>query len=390
MKVAIVASHVIQYQAPFFRLLAQEPGLVLRVVYCSPRGAQRYHDVEMCTTLRWDLDLLSGYDHLFLRNCGWGNRYWRLVNPGIVPTLLRGGYDAVIFFVGWGTVSSILGMAACWRAGIPFFLFSDSSFVPASDSLPSRLRDRAMRWLCRRATGFLVSGELNARYYEHYGADPTRFFRVPWAIDNERFETASRFAPGERDAMRTRFGVAPDQTAVIFSGKLIPRKGPLTLLEAISKMAHRDRVAVVFLGQGELRGALEEYATTHGVQVHFSGFVNQADLPKHYAAADVFVLPSFDDPRATVINEAMACGLPIVVSDRCGPVGDIARDGDNALVFHAGDTDALAAALDLLARDAGLRRQMGARSREVISGWDYRRGVEGVREAFAKSFSPPP
>jgi glycosyltransferase involved in cell wall biosynthesis len=383
-RLAIVASHVIQYQAPFFRLLAQETGLDLRVLYCSRRGDEPYHDADMRTTLRWDLDLLTGYRHVFLRNFGWGNSYWRLLNPGIMTTLPRGGYDAVIFFVGWGTVSSILGMATCWLAGIPFFLFSDSSFLPATDSLPSRLRERALRGLCRRACAFLISGALNARYYEHYGADPLRFFPLPWAIDNERFETASRFAPGEREAMRTRFGVAPHQTAIAFAGKLIPRKGPMMLLEAVHRMVHRDRVVVVFLGQGELRDPLEEYARSHGVQVHFPGFVNQADLPKHYAAADIFVLPSFDDPRATVINEAMACGLPVVVSDRCGPIGDIARDGDNAFVFHAGDTDALAAALDRLTVDPALRLQMSARSREIISRWDYQRGVEGVREALAK------
>jgi glycosyltransferase involved in cell wall biosynthesis len=80
----------------------------------------------------------------------------------------------------------------------------------------------------------------------------------------------------------------------------------------------------------------------------------------------------------------MACGLPVVVSDRCGPIGDIARDGDNALVFHAGDVKALAAHLDRLAEQPALRDRMGARSREIISGWDYQRGVEGVKEALGK------
>lgn len=388
-RVAIVASHVIQYQAPFFRLLAHEPDMDLTVFYCSRRGAEPYHDVDMGTTLRWDLDLLSGYRHVFLRNFGRGNSYWRLMNPAIVPALRRGGYDAVVLFVGWGTVTSLLGMAACRLAGIPFFMHSDSSFPPPVDGIGRRLRARALRTMFGQAAGFLISGELNGRYYQHYGADPARFSLLPWAIDNERFETASRFATGEREAMRTRLGIEPDQMAVVFSGKLIAGKGPMTLLQAVERMAHRDRVALVFLGEGELRGSLESYARDHGVQARFPGFVNQSELPKHYAMGEVFVLPSFGDARATVINEAMACGLPVVLTDRCGPIGDIARDSDNAFVFPAGDDEALAAILDRLAGQPDLRQRMARRSREIISQWDYRRGVEGLKAALLKCLPAP-
>ena len=107
--------------------------------------------------------------------------------------------------------------------------------------------------------------------------------------------------------------------------------------------------------------------------------MNQSEIPKHYAMADAFVLPSLDDPRGTVINEAMACGLPVMVTDRCGPAGDIVRHGDNGFVFTPGDVDALAADLDLLATDDSLRRRMSERSREIIADWNYARGVEGVK-----------
>ena len=103
--VALIASHVIQYQAPFFRLLAAEPELDLEVIFCSTDGAEVYRDAEMQTTFRWDLDLLGGYRHRFLRNFGFGEGYTRLINPGIVPALLFRRYDAAIFFLGWGTIS---------------------------------------------------------------------------------------------------------------------------------------------------------------------------------------------------------------------------------------------------------------------------------------------
>lgn len=381
-RVALLASHVIQYQDPFFRLLAAEPEIDLTVLFCSRAGADVYHDKDMGTTLRWDLEMLHGYEHRFLRNLGGGDGYKRLVNPGIIPAILFGRYDAVIFFLGWGTITSLLALAACRMSGTPVFMFGDSSFPPPEDTTPRRIRAGLLRTLLGMVDAYLVSGVLNADYYRHYGADPRRFFLVPWAIDNERFAEASRFAPGEREAMRARFGIRPDHVALVFSAKFIPRKDPMTLLRAITRMHHRQKMAVVFLGNGELREEMETYARNNDIHAVFPGFVNQRDLPKHYAMADVFVLPSLAEPRGSVVNEAMACGLPIVGSDALGAIGDIILDGDNAFVFPTGDADALARRLDQLAGDEALRERMAARSREIIGTWTYARGVTGVYEAL--------
>jgi 2-deoxystreptamine N-acetyl-D-glucosaminyltransferase/2-deoxystreptamine glucosyltransferase len=94
------------------------------------------------------------------------------------------------------------------------------------------------------------------------------------------------------------------------------------------------------------------------------------------------VLASTYEPRGTVVNEAMACGLPLIVTDVYGAVGDIARAGENTLIFPPGDVDALAAHLDRLVEDPELRARIARRSREIIGGWNYERGVEGVRAAL--------
>jgi glycosyltransferase involved in cell wall biosynthesis len=335
----------------------------------------------MQTTLRWDVDLLSGYDHVFLRNLGHGDGYSRLINPGIVPALLRGRYDAVIFYLGWGTVTSLIGIVTCRLAGLPFLLWSDSCLPPPEDTIGRRIRAAFLRRLFRWAHGFLVCGRLNEDHYRHYGADPLRFFPVPFAVDNQRFEAGSRFATGEREALRAGLRIEAGQVAVVFSAKLLPRKDPMTLLAAVGRMRNRARVVVVFLGDGVLRPALESYARSEGIEARFPGFLNQSDLPKYYAMGDVFVLPSVFEPRGAVVHEAMACGLPVVVSDRCGASGDIVHPGENGFVFPAGDAGALAGHLDVLAEDLELRRRMGARSREIVADWNFAHGVNGVKEA---------
>jgi glycosyltransferase involved in cell wall biosynthesis len=380
-RLAIVASHVIQYQDPLFRLLAAEADIDLTVLYCSRHGLESFRDADMATTLSWDIDLL-GYPHRFLWNASRDlNRgFWRLVNPGIVAALARGHYDAVIFMTGWGSFTAIAGMLTCRLFRIPFYVYGDSSFPPPEDSFRRRARAALLRMLFAMTTGFMTSGVLNADYYQHYGADPKRFFLLPWAVDNARFARESVLDGGEGDALRARYGIAPGSVVFLFSAKLVERKDPFALLTAYEAMRHRDQAAIVFMGDGTLREPLERYASEHELTgVHFTGFVNQAAIPKHYAMADVFVLPSIVEPRGAVINEAMACGLPVIVTDRCGSIGDIVLDGDNAFVYPAGDANALAALMDRMTADAALRARMGRRSREIVASWDFARGVQGVR-----------
>ena len=381
-RVALVGSHVIQYQAPFFRLLAADPDIDLTVLYCSRAGSEVYRDEEMQTELRWDVPLLGGYRARFPRNFGRGSSYGRLANPGIVPAILFGPFDAVILFLGWGTITSLLAVAACRARGLPFFLYGDSSFPPEERNARDHLRAGFLRAVFRLATGFLVSGKLNADYYAHYGADRSRFFLVPWAVDNERFESGSRLHPDDRRALRRTTGADDDDVLFVFSAKLLPRKDPMTLLRAAARMRHRARAVLLFLGHGELLDQLDAFAREHALRTHFAGFVNQAELPRWYGAADVFVLPSTYEPRGAVVNEAMASGLPVVVTDRCGSIGDLVLDQENALVYRAGDADALATAMDALVEDPAGRAAMASRSREIVAAWDFRRGVEGVRAAL--------
>ena len=391
-RLAIVASHVIQYQAPLFRRLAASGEVELTVFYCEAAGGEIYHDRDMKTTLAWDIPLLHGYHHQTTRNYSpLGSLHgWGLINIGLPWRLIQGHFDAVVF-MGWGAVSYWLGFAACVSRRIPFFLYGDSNEIPPADSLRRRVRDRVLRALFSRAAGFLVSGRYNADYYRHYGAEENRFFFVPWAIDNDRFESESRLTSAERLELRNAYDIAPDAIVFVFSGKLLPRKGPIDLLNAFADMPSRDRAVLLFVGDGVERHRIEEFCRVRALKnIRITGFLNQSILPKIYGMSDVFVLPSYFDPRATVVNEAMAAGLACIVSDRTGPSGDIVKDGENGFVILAGDTAALASRLNRFVEQPSLARSMGERSREIIKRWSYREDVDGMVAAarFASSLSP--
>lgn len=387
-RVAIFASHVIQYQDPLFRRLAAHPEIDLTVLFGSRSGAERFVDRDMGVELTWDLDaMLTGYRHRFLRNIspvGLHGRVFRLVNPGIVPLLWRERFDAFIPVAGWGVATTLLACLTCIARGTPFFLYGDASFIPKANSLRARVRDRFVRWLFSKAAGFMVLGTMNADYYRHYGADDDRLFFMPYAIDNERFARDSRISDHERQTIRARFGASADLTLILFSGKLMGLKNPSHLLDALERMSSRERAGIVYIGDGPLRTALEEDVHRRGLtNVFFTGFVNQKEIPKVMGAADIFVLPSSRDQRGTVVNEAMACGLPPVITDGVGIYGegDLVRHEDNGFVYPVGDVERLAAILDRLVLDASLRRRMGERSREIIATWDFEADVRGVLDA---------
>jgi glycosyltransferase involved in cell wall biosynthesis len=383
-RVAFQTSHVIQYQAPMFRYLAAHPDIDLTVLFGSRAGAETYLDVELGVELKWDIDLLSGYPHRFLKSYRLGSGPFQQVTPGLFSGIRQGDFDAVIVS-GWGTAASWITIAACQASGTPFFLYGDNSFIPDESSVRSRLRSVLLRRIVRSAAGALSMGTMNAAYYRHYGMHDQRIFHFPYAVENERFFRDSQMTGRERNELRARYGIDTDRVVIIFPGKLIDRKNPLHVLEAVTHMGHREKVAVAYLGDGAEQKRLEQFSSeNHLDAVHFLGFVNQAEIPRTYAMADIMVLPSSFDPRGTVTNEAMASGLPVVVSDMVGVYGegDIVRDGQNGFVYPVGDNMQFAKLLDRLTASTELRERMGRRSREIISTWNFQADAEGLLNAL--------
>ena len=149
---------------------------------------------------------------------------------------------------------------------------------------------------------------------------------------------------------------------------MVPWKRPADLLQAAAGI---DGLYVIYAGDGILRAHVEREAQELGIdrRVRFLGFVNQQGLPAIYAASDVLVLPSEHEAFGLVVNEAFACGCPAIVSDACGCVGDLVRDGETGFVVPVGDVAALAGRLEVLVTQPERRRAMGDRARARIAEW---------------------
>ena len=178
-------------------------------------------------------------------------------------------------------------------------------------------------------------GRLNDEFYRQQHA--RRVIFAPNSVDNERF--AGRPQIGRSDLL-ARWGLKDNAPVIMFCGKLIPRKRPLDLVEALEILPHE--YVVLFVGDGVLANRVR--AAIKPGQGAVTGFINQAELPSYYHAADILVLPSEVETWGLVINEGMAAGTLPVVSDRVGAAPDLV-DGIGQ-VYPCGNIAGLAAGLD--------------------------------------------
>jgi glycosyltransferase involved in cell wall biosynthesis len=208
---------------------------------------------------------------------------------------------------------------------------------------------------------------------------------MPYTVDNDRFANESRLSDEQRMKVRAGLGVADNDPIVLYAAKLQARKHPDDLLRAAACLRDRGiRFHVVMVGSGEMATELVNQATRLRLEnVHFHGFANQRVLPQIYGAADVFVLPSENEPWGLAVNEAMCAGLPIVASAEIGCAADLIRSGVNGQTFSARDVEGLASALQpiLTSREIGWR--MGQASRKIISRWSYAECATGLRTALS-------
>jgi glycosyltransferase involved in cell wall biosynthesis len=349
MRLAIVASHPIQYQAPLFRNLTKR--IDLMVYYAQNVTPEEQSRAGFSVGFEWDVDLLSGYPYRFLKNVS--------VTPGIcfkgadtpeIGALLREGKYNAVLVLGWYLKSFVQAILSCKRQGVPVLVRGDNHLQEAR-SEARRVAKRILYPLPLRAfDAALYVGERSREYFRHYLYPDRRLFFAPHGIDEGAFCRSKSGSAAQE--IRRKLGVAENELVLMFAGKLIKRKRVEDLLLA-SKICEGMGIAthVVIAGSGPLEGELRRAASELGIRAHFIGFQNQSRIPAIYAASNVLVLPSDDESWGLVANEALASGTPVVLSSAVGAAPDLAGNGRAGRVFRVGDCRHLAEmVIDVLKR----------------------------------------
>lgn len=374
LRVAIVDQIPTPYRLPLYREMHSQPGYDLHVLFCGVSEAfQGWSSLEFGfphTTLR---------GHRFVNQRRSGENYF--FNPGL-PMALRKLRPDVVVVSGWASPTSLEAVASAKLMRRPYIVVSESHSERVR-SLPARLARRLIfKPVVRGAAAHLATGSRARRYFIELGAPEDTVFIRPNACDVDAIAQASKQALNSGAAGQLRQGLAHGLPLVLFVGRLVAAKGVDVLLLALAELERSGTpLACAIAGDGPERKALERQAAALGLSaVTFVDEVAPAELPTFYAAADVFCLPSFEEPWGVVVNEAMSAGLRVVTSEAVGATPDLVYPGENGARFVPGDASDLARALrQTLALDRSVAE---ARSRQIVRDWDYDRALDGFRSAL--------
>jgi glycosyltransferase involved in cell wall biosynthesis len=365
---AILSTHPIQYQVPLWQALAKDGRIPFEVWYLSDHGTRESFDTQFKKSFAWDLDMLSGYPSRFIKvNKNHDVARFsqlRLAEP--LGGLMREKNVKALWIQGWQVAAYWQAVWQASAAGVPVWLRGESNDLAQATLWKEPIKRLALGQLFRRVKQFLFIGSANRRFYENYGVRPEQLHAAPYCVDNERFAKAADELRSQRQEIRRGWKIPEDAFCILFAGKFISKKRPMDVVKAATnlKQISPKKIHLLFAGSGELgdqvRSACrviydaEKEATAPQNVLHddglppasFVGFLNQSEIPKAYAAADCIVLPSdAGETWGLVINEAMASGLPCVVSQMCGCGEDLVEPIDPKLRFELGDIDGIVASL---------------------------------------------
>jgi len=382
---AVIETHPVQYHAPIYRAV-QEAGVPVTAIYGSDFSIAGYQDAEFGGRFAWDTDLTSGYTVRFLRRVAeHGDENYQSVRATGLRSVLREVQPTAILTLGY---SSRFDRGVLWeslRTGRPLLFRGETTDHARSRSWWRQIvRDGLLRRFYRRCARLLYIGNNSYDHYRRLGCTERQLVFSPYCVATDVFQTSEEDRARLRDAARQQLGIAANALVILFSGKLVQRKGVDLLIDAVQKLAQQCQqpVDLVLLGDGELREQLECAAREKSVAVHFVGFQNQTKLSPYYHAADMLALPSRESETwGLVVNEALHHGVPCVVSDKVGCAPDLVIPGQTGEVFSHTEPMGLHTAMSrglTLVGNAKVRNQC----RAVVEKYSVAAAAAGIVSAY--------
>lgn len=368
-------SHPIQYFSPLFRELSKKTDL--KVYFFSDASIIGKKDIGFGQNIKWDIPLLDGYKCEFVKNysrhISLQNKFFDVFNPGVVK-ILKNSSSKIIIVNGW-TYSSTLMCIFFGR------LFGKKIWLRAENPLNQELKKRKIILLLKKiflkhllfryfVDKCLYIGTENKKFFEFYGVAASKQIYTPYAVDNNYF--SNEYARLKKDiiTIKSDLGLLPEKKIILFSGKYIAKKRPLDLLQAF-KLLNDPSYSLIMVGEGELRNKMEDFIRENKLEnILLTGFINQSEISKYYAIANVFVMCSgTGETWGLSVNEIMNFEKPILVSKTSGCSFDLVKEGVNGFTFEEGNVDDMAYYLKKVLSDNDFQAMAGKKSLNIIQ--DY-------------------
>ncbi len=377
-RLIVLTEIIAPYRIPVFNALAECEGVDLHVIFLSETDHSMRQWRVYSDEIRFSNEVIPSWR----RRVG---KYNILVNHSVVSAL-RQARPEVIVCGGYNYLASWQAQRWAKRNGVQFLLWCEST---AHDQRGGRVLVESLKGnFLRNCDGFVVPGKSALGYVTQMGIPRENIFVAPNAVDVNLFSTHVKAARDNAERLRGELGLP--LRYFLFVGRLVEAKGVLDLLEAYGRLSPelRSEVGLVFAGDGPQRAECEAVARSiFPGRVHFAGFVHRDELAAYYGLAECFVLPTHSDPWGLVVNEAMACGLPVICSQVAGCAADLVKA--NGRIVVARDVEQLVSAMQELATDRDLRECMARKSIDLIQRYSPEACAVGIAQAALSGFPRP-
>lgn len=372
-KVVLLTEIISPYRIPVFNEIARNLRHQFLVVFFAESRRERLWRIYK-ENIRFSYKVLPGIS----AHRKDSTRYF--LNPTIIYELGEYSPD-VIIVSGYSHPSSFLAMLYAKMFKQRIILWGESNKYDQRYYYP--LKESYKRWYVKNCTEYLAAGAASFEYLVSLGAVADRIWVAPDAVDNDFFSQAYDKERKVKEMFRCSKGYP--EKIILYVGRLIDQKGIFDLLKAFQALLHkRPDLGLVLLGNGPQENAYKHFCQVNNLKnVFFEGFVHQEDLPAYYAIADVLVLPTHSDPWGLVINEAMACKLPVIATDVAGAVQDLIYNGENGYVYKKGDIGGLVKSIQRVLN--GDKGKMGQKSYEIVQNYSPQKCAQGFLEVIGKT-----
>lgn len=282
----------------------------------------------------------------------------------------------IVILPGYYDISFWFALLIIKLLGIPAILTCDSTAMDQSRAWHKELMKKLFVRACDAAFGY---GRKAKEYLQELGMPKQSIYIRYQATNNTEIAAINHAARCERDARSAEYGFRPRN--FIYVGRLSPEKNVGSLVRAFNKLKEGDLTAtdwgLLLVGDGPQRLELTNLCTKLKVtDVHFIGGKKWQEVSEFYAVCDVMVLPSTSEPWGLVVNEAMVCGLPVLVSDRCGAAYDLVKEDENGFIFDPFNVEELAELMKYFVVNSERIAEMGKRSVEIVAEYTPERAAQ--------------
>ncbi|WP_017653945.1 glycosyltransferase family 4 protein [Fortiea contorta] len=385
----VIETHPIQYRAPVYQILSSQFNIPLTVIYGSDFSVVGYQDQEFGTKFAWDIDLLSGYSSHFLSQVkNGGMQSLETIYEQGLTTALQKTKPQALLITGYNHRLYRAAFYHACRDKYPIIFRGETTDHARKRSLiKAKLRDSILSWTYRRCAKLLYIGQHSKAHFQRLGCLDQQLIFSPYCISTSPFHCNEVARSYLRQETRQNLGISEKQIVLLFSGKLSSRKRPDLLLQAVKLLSPeiRTQIAVLFLGDGELKTGLENFSrSSPTVTTHFLGFQNQTQLSRYYHTADLLILPSqYSETWGLVVNEALHHGLPAIVSQAVGCAPDLVNPGVTGDIF---ETDSALSLSEAIERSLSLihRYDIRLQCRQQVSAYSVVKAAEGIAKAYTE------